>query len=215
MKPDDPELCSALDDPVSYCAGVKGRRRMIKSHLPLRFLPPAVLEKCKVIYVGRNPKDTAISFYHMALDSPILGYKGTVQQYLDLFMDGLNLFGPFFNHLLGGWRIKDHPNVKFLWFEDMKKDQKAAIRDLCDFLDHPLSEGQMDQLVDYINFENMKKNPNATPVAGVKLPETTPDFMRKGKVGDWKNHFNPDTLEKWDRWIEGNTVGTGIKFVDI
>ena len=72
----------------------------------------------------------------------------------------------------------------------------------------------MDQLVDYINFENMKKNPNATPTAGVKLPETAPDFMRKGKVGDWKNHFNVDTLEKWDRWIEENTAGTGLSFVD-
>ena len=97
----------------------------------------------------------------------------------------------------------------------MKKDQKTAIKDLCDFLDHPLSEDQMDQLVEYINFENMKKNPHATPTAGVKLPETSPDFLRKGKVGDWKNHFNADTLEKWDRWIEGNTAGTGLNFVDM
>jgi len=214
MKPEDPELCSALDDPVTYCGTVKGRR-LIKSHLPLEFLPPSLLDRCKVVYVARNPKDTAVSFYHMVLDNPILSYKGTLHQYLEMFIDGLNLFGPYFYHLLGGWKIRDHPNVKFLWFEDMKKDQKTAIRELCDFLKHPLSEDHMDQLVEYINFDNMKNNPNATPVAGVQFSPEQKDFLRKGKVGDWKNHFDAKMLERWDNWIEENTANTGLNFVDL
>ena len=164
--------------------------------------------------MARNPKDTAVSFYHMAKDSPILCYKGTLQQYLHLFMDGLNLFGPYFYHLLGGWKIKDQPNVKFLWFEDMKKDQKSVVRSLCDFLEHPLSEEQMDRLVKYINFDNMKNNPNATPTAGVKLPPEKSDFLRKGKVGDWKSHFSAEMLERWDDWIADNIANTGLTFVD-
>ena len=184
---------------------------MIKSHLPLEFLPPGLLDTCKVVYVARNPKDTAVSFYHMALDSPILWYKGTLEQYLDLFIDGLNLFGPYFYHLLGGWKLRDHPNVKFLWFEDMKRDQKAAIKSLCDFLEHPLSEDQVDMLENYISFDNMKKNSNATPVAGIQMPG---EFLRKGKVGDWKNHFNAEMLERWETWIEENIANTGLEFVE-
>ena len=210
MKPEDPELCAALDDPVTYCGSLK-KRRLIKSHLPLEFLPPTLLNTCKVVYVARNPKDTAVSFYHMALDSPILSYKGTLEQFLDLFIDGLNLFGPYFYHLLSGWKLRDHPNVKFLWFEDMKKDQKTAIQSLCAFLEHQLSEDQIDKLEDYINFDNMKKNSNATPVAGIQMPG---EFLRKGKVGDWKNHFNAMMIERWEHWIKENIANTGLQFME-
>ena len=39
--------------------------RVIKTHLPFEFLPPKLLDTCKVIFVGRNPKDVCVSFYHM------------------------------------------------------------------------------------------------------------------------------------------------------
>ena len=39
------------------------RPRMIKSHLPLSLLPDNFLETFEVIYVTRNIKDAAVSFY--------------------------------------------------------------------------------------------------------------------------------------------------------
>ncbi|XP_069365618.1 luciferin sulfotransferase-like [Maniola hyperantus] len=38
--------------------------RFIKSHLPLSLLPPSLLDKTKVVYVIRDPRDVAVSFYH-------------------------------------------------------------------------------------------------------------------------------------------------------
>ena len=38
--------------------------RIIKTHLPLDLLPQKLLDTCKVVYVGRNPKDMVVSFYH-------------------------------------------------------------------------------------------------------------------------------------------------------
>merc|ERR1712106_376233 len=38
--------------------------RVIKTHLPFEFLPPKLLDTCKVIFVGRNPKDVCVSSYH-------------------------------------------------------------------------------------------------------------------------------------------------------
>ena len=52
--------------------------RTIKSHLPLEFLPPKLLDTCKVVFVGRNPKDTCVSFYHFAQQLPNVEYKGIV-----------------------------------------------------------------------------------------------------------------------------------------
>ncbi|OWR41851.1 Retinol dehydratase, partial [Danaus plexippus plexippus] len=38
--------------------------KFIKSHLPLSLLPPNLLEKSKVVYVARDPRDVAVSFFH-------------------------------------------------------------------------------------------------------------------------------------------------------
>merc|ERR1719319_171183 len=50
-------------DSVEFAANLPSPR-VIKSHLPFEFLPPKLLDTCKVIYVGRNPKDTCVSYYH-------------------------------------------------------------------------------------------------------------------------------------------------------
>lgn len=41
--------------------------RYIKSHLPLSYLPPTLVDNCKVVYVARNPKGSMRNwFYHCA-----------------------------------------------------------------------------------------------------------------------------------------------------
>ena len=92
-------------------------RRLIRSHLPLEFLPPDLLEKCKVVYVARNPKDACVSYYHHNLSLPNHCFTGNFQQFADLFEDGLHAYGSYWHHLLGGWAVRDHPNVKIVWFE--------------------------------------------------------------------------------------------------
>ena len=69
----------------------------------------------------------------------------------------------------------------FVWFEDMKKDQRKVIEDLITFLKHPLTASQTDSLVDHLKFENMKANPNANPMAGMEM-ESAGNFFRKGEV---------------------------------
>lgn len=55
--------------------------RFIKTHLPLSLLPPKLLETAKVIYVARDPRDVAISYYYL--------YRMVVK---GLFRTSLNTF---------------------------------------------------------------------------------------------------------------------------
>ena len=36
---------------------------------------------------------------------------------------------------------------------------------------------------------------------------------KKGKTGDWKNHFSPELNERIDKWMEAHLAGTDLRFV--
>ena len=63
-------------------------------------------------------------------------------------------------------------------------------------------------------FENMKKNPHLTPTSGLGLPLPKATFMRKGIVGDSKNHFDEETMEQWDKMIQERVAGTGLEEIE-
>ena len=65
------------------------------------------------------------------------------------------------------------------------------------------------------SFENMKKNPNTNPLSGIE--GNGDGFLRKGIVGDWKNHFDGEMISKWKKWMEMNISLNGldkIKFLN-
>ena len=93
------EMKETLDDTLAFADNIQGRR-FFKSHLPFDFLPPKLLETCKVVYVSRNPKDTANSFFHFLPD-----FNGSQETFLDMFLCGEHIYGNFFSHLLGGGGI--------------------------------------------------------------------------------------------------------------
>lgn len=65
-------------------------KRIIKTHLPFSLLPPNLLTSgCKVIYVARNPKDVAVSFYHLNRLFRTQGFQGDFTKYWFYFENNL------------------------------------------------------------------------------------------------------------------------------
>jgi len=74
-------------------------------------------------------------------------------------------------------------------------------------------------LANHLSFKNMKKNPsvNLEPIMAKKNgPEFVQteelSFIRRGEVGDWKNHMTPEMASRFDAWTEENIRGTGLHF---
>lgn len=63
--------------------------RFIKSHLALSLLPPSLLDTCKVVFVARDPRDVAVSFYHHNRLFIVNGYVGDFKTYWNYFIKGL------------------------------------------------------------------------------------------------------------------------------
>ena len=73
--------------------------RVIKTHLPFEFLPPKLLDTCKVIFVCRNPKDACVSFYHHHNNFPEYDMKGSFSDFASMFLKGSIEFGSYWTML--------------------------------------------------------------------------------------------------------------------
>jgi len=202
------KMAKLMQGHITYAKQLEGRR-VIKTHMPFDFLPKNLTEKCKVVYVARSPKDCIVSYFHHMTDLPMHGCTASFPEFVDMFMSTEILYGDYFTHVESGWKRKDLPNVKFIWYEDLKKNTKEELNKLGEFLNHPLPEDTLDRLVHHVSFDVMKKNPAANPTAALKVEKG--NFLRKGTVGDWKNYFKAENLEMIDTWVQTNLDRTGIK----
>lgn len=57
----------------------------------------------------------------------------------------------------------------------------------------------MEKLLKHLSFSSMKENPVNNFVNNDKG-----SFIRKGIVGDYKNHMSPEMEKQFDKWIEEN-----------
>lgn len=74
-----------------------------------------------MVYVTRNPKDAIVSFFYHHKLMKRQGFIGTVDEFAEYFMENEAIYTPFFPHVLDAWSKRDHPNMHFIFYEDMKK----------------------------------------------------------------------------------------------
>ncbi|KAJ8249827.1 hypothetical protein COCON_G00230430 [Conger conger] len=151
--------------------------RVIPTHLPQNMVPRQVRSKdCKVIYVIRNPKDTAVSMFHYYQQNPHLPTVHKWSTFLDLFLKGEVVYGSWIDHLLSWERAETNENTLFVYYESLKKDLPKYVQEISSFLGLSVTEEQ------------------AGGGQEVLLPgdEGAKLIFRKGAVGDWKNHFTAE-----------------------
>ena len=188
--------------------------RLLKSHFHFCLLPDDLMEKSKVFICLRNPKDTVVSYYHHEKLIRSHGYKGDFPTYFDLFMDNVLLYSSYFEYVKEAWKLRNHPNVCLLFFEDMKKDLASSVRKVAKFLGKQVGDEKVEALVDHLSFKKMKNNPAVNREEGKKRKIYTDDgnFMRKGEAGDWKNYFTDEMNKRMDEAVEKHFKPIGLEF---
>ncbi|XP_013400596.1 sulfotransferase 1C2A [Lingula anatina] len=185
--------------------------RVLDTHLSYHRIPPDVWRKnCKIVYVMRNPKDVAVSFYNHSKGIIDYKYEGTWNGFFKLFTEGPKFeWGMWWENVLSWWEnARNKSNVLFLTYEEMIKDSVAAVRKIAEFIGRPGTEELYKAIADACAFDKMKTLKTPTEPKCWKGENL---MYRKGKVGDWKNWFTVAQNEHFDILHEERTKGTGIK----
>ena len=126
------------------------------------------------------------------------------------------MYDPFFAHIEEAWHLRDHKNVLFIFFEEMKADLRKVIQRVAKFLNKELSEKEIQMLQNHLDIKNFKNNPavNNEVWKSFGLAKQDGSFIRKGEVGGWKKEMedHPEIVEKLSNWVDESLKATGIVF---
>lgn len=129
--------------------------RYIKTHLPAELLPRQLWTvRPKIVYTARNPKDTAVSFYHHYRN--IQGYLGTFDDFMEAFLADQVIWAPFHSHILNFWRVRNEPNVLFLTYEEMKRDLASVLRRVTAFFGKAYGDAELAELNGALQVDAMR-----------------------------------------------------------
>ncbi|XP_062588049.1 sulfotransferase 1B1-like [Saccostrea cucullata] len=166
--------------------------RVLNTHMLFSDIPKDFVDKrCKMIYVLRNPKDVAVSFYNHHVRLLDYEYSGSWRSYLGRFLYGKVDYGSWFDYVLH-WEksMKTSPDLPFhtLTYESLHQSPEHEIRNLAEFLAVSCSSDLSHDISAQCSFLVMKEEKD--PLEDItEWKDGEPGMYRKGCVGDWRNWF--------------------------
>ncbi|XP_010892614.1 sulfotransferase 1C2 isoform X2 [Esox lucius] len=122
--------------------------RVIKTHLPFQLVPEGFWEnKCKVIYVARNAKDSVVSYFHFDQMNQTQPEPGPWDGYLHKFMNGELPWGSWYDHVKRYWLEREKRNILYLFYEDLKENPHREVKRIMQYLDLSLSDDVISHIV--------------------------------------------------------------------
>ncbi|CAN9514146.1 unnamed protein product [Ophioblennius macclurei] len=190
--------------------------RLRVTHLGYHFMPAALSQgKGKVIYVARNPKDVLVSYFHFHKVANMLETPRSFDEFFEKFMRGDVFSSSWFDHVKTWYSHKDDVNMLFITYEEMIQDLHSVVEKICVFLGKELTDEQLANVVTHSTFSNMSKIPKASyvQVPDNLLSHHMGRFMRKGTIGDWKNHMTAAQNEWFDEVFQREMKDFPVSFV--
>ncbi|XP_055704043.1 luciferin sulfotransferase-like [Phlebotomus papatasi] len=198
-----------MEDEISFLEKMPSPR-FIKTHLPAHLLPPQIWTvKPKIVYVARNAKDTAISWYHHYVN--FQHYSHSFSDFMEAFLDDKIDFSPYHSHIIDFWNLRREQNILFLTFEDMKHNHPKVIEETARFFGKTYTKQEIDKLADHLAFEKFSKNPAVNKeyilkavedICKVKMVDQNFRITRKGAVGSHKEEMSQELIDKFNKWTD-------------
>lgn len=170
--------------------------RIIKSHFPYRS------EYKSVIYLARDGRDTAVSYYYFLLKMKGLPRETTFSDYFEnYFFAGKSVFGHWDQHVFSWLRDNKVPRIISVKYEDLLQDTEKNFRTLLEFSGITVDEERLKNAVLKSSFKEMQKdeekNSDALKQRGHIMEGPNLRIVREGKTNSWKTMFTEDEERKF------------------
>ncbi|WP_262695505.1 sulfotransferase domain-containing protein [Kordiimonas aquimaris] len=212
-----PWIEMAYDLGIDLNAPQKGAFRAFKVHHTYDTVPKGA----RYIWVMRDPKDVALSFYNFMNGWLIEPGTVSVDEFVQEVFLGDYLYGSYWAYLLSWWQVKDHENVLVTSFEDMKADLQSVVGKIANFINCP---DTAEIAIKQASFKFMKDHepqfddhlvPQARNTALGLPKDVGATKVSIGHVGSAKQGLSAETINMLDaRWSEIITPKLGFETYD-
>ena len=179
--------------------------RIIKTHS--HYLPCfSKIRKC--VYVCRDGRDIAVSYYYYKLMTDKSYYAITFSDYLlYVFLGQGDMFSPW-QESVKSWLF--NPSVKdtvlVVKYEDLLKSPLSEFKRIIEYLDFSCAVSLLEEAVSVSSFEKLQKKEKKEQdqfheaiMPGAKSDNNIA-FFRKGKVGSYKEIFSKQDIFNFDMY---------------
>ncbi|NXH00710.1 ST6B1 Sulfotransferase, partial [Loxia leucoptera] len=133
-------------------------RRIIVTHLRADLLPPSIFQsKAKILVLVRNPKDTAVSYYHFSNNLPVMPSFAFWDQFFADFMNGKLPWGSYFDHLVEWDKHIGNERIMTISYEELKEDPILGMKKIASFFGFSLCEEDFSRIAKKTSFKAMKE----------------------------------------------------------
>lgn len=154
----------------------------------------------RVIYIVRDPRDVAVSYYHHCIKMRWLSDQCSLDEFVPRFMKPefeIN-FGTWSDHLLSwlGTR-RGSRNFLLLRYEDMIANPEAELSRVAALLTIEAGPDRLERAVTLSSADRMRdlEKKQAEQWALIKESRKDKAFVRSAKAGGWREALSPQSVE--------------------
>jgi len=173
-----------------------GQKRVIKTHYDWSLLPHS--DEARYIMVIRDPKDVFVSSYHFVKEIMFGRAMPSVDTWFQTFLSSGIMGFSWPGNTASYWEQRHRPNVLVMSFKSMKRDLRATVVKVAEFLDlHPTDE-VIDEVCRQSSFEYMKRIDEKFRPWQVGPWRPEPTMIRRGKQGGSSELMSPEQQRQMD-----------------
>ncbi len=156
----------------------------------------------RVVYIVRDPRDVAVSWYFYNLKVRVIPDGYSMDQFVDRFVaanviDYADRVGCWQDHVLSWVRLRDgNPGFRLLRYEDLLADPEKELTNLATFLGIDPTPDRVDRAVRLSSGSHMQSLERKQSKQWGETKGTREDipFVREAKSGGWRNKLSTTAL---------------------
>ena len=169
------------------------RPRILKSH---EYFHP---KYNRVIYIVRDPRSVAISYFHYLQKVNKIQHDLPFQEYLKIFLiGGYDSYGTWKENV-ESWistRLADQNRFILTKYENLLSDTYTEFQRIVDFIGIESTESRLVNSIEKSSFSNMRANEkiNMDKTKAFENTDLSKPFVRAGRTDEWKEFMSEQDL---------------------